>query len=59
MPDSSAVEYLKSLKINTFILHTADFDPEDVRVWTDENIEKAGLEEVARFGSDIVLQFKQ
>lgn len=57
IPDSSAVEYLKSLNIKTFILHTADFDPEDVKVWTDENIKKAGLKEVARFDDDIVLQF--
>ena len=57
IPDSSAVIYLKSLNINTFILHTSDFDPEDVKVWTDENIKKAGLKEVARFGDDIVLQF--
>jgi len=57
IPDSSAVKYLKSLNINTFILHTSDFDPEDVEVWTDENIKKAGLKEVVRFGDDIVLQF--
>jgi len=59
VPDSSAVEYLKSLNINTFILHTSDFDPEDVKVWTDENIKKGGLNEVARFEDDIVLKFNQ
>lgn len=58
LPDSSSVDYLKSLNINTFILHTADFDPEDKVVWTEENINKMGLEEIVRFENDIVYQFK-
>lgn len=58
LPDSSAVEFFKSCNVNTFILFTDEFEPEDNAIWTRENIERMGFKTVYEDGPTIVLQFK-
>ena len=53
-----SVEILKNYNVNTIIVHRDLFDEEDMLIWSDENIDSAGLEIAAVFGSDIVLKWK-
>ncbi|RKY84730.1 hypothetical protein DRQ09_08190, partial [candidate division KSB1 bacterium] len=54
-----SVKLLKNYNVSLFILHKDKFDDEDRLNWTEENIEKAGLEKVIEFGTDVVLKWKK
>jgi len=55
-PESVAL--LKKYDVNLFIVHGEKFDEEDKIIWTDENIEKAGLVRVVEFGNDVVYKWE-
>lgn len=51
-------EILKGYNVNTFVVHYNFFDEEDKIIWSDENIEKAGLKMIAEFENEKVFTWK-
>ena len=53
-----SVKLLKNYNVSLFIVHQDFFDEEDEVIWSEENIEKAGLEKIAEFERDVVYRWK-
>ncbi len=56
LPDSSSVNFFRGLQIYTFILHRSKLEPEDLEIWTPENIAAMGMKEMFRDSLSTVLR---
>jgi hypothetical protein len=54
LPSPQAVELLRAIGVKGLILHTDRLEPHDASRWQHVKLAELGLEEMARFGSDLV-----
>jgi hypothetical protein len=54
LPSPQAVELLRAIGVKGLILHTDRLEPHDASRWQHAKLAELGLEEMARFGSDLV-----
>lgn len=54
LPSLEAVEILSKLGVKGVVVHTDQLTPEEADRWQDADLATSGMEEVARFGSDVV-----
>jgi hypothetical protein len=54
LPSFEAIEILSRIGVKMLVVHTDQLTPQEAARWQDANLTESGLEEVARFGSDIV-----
>jgi hypothetical protein len=56
LPSFEAVELLSRIRVKGLVVHTDQLAPQEVARWQLADLADIGLEEVARFGSDVVYQ---
>ncbi len=54
LPSLEAVELLTKLGVKGLVVHTDQLAPQEAARWQDANLADIGLEEMARFGADVV-----
>jgi hypothetical protein len=54
LPSRESVELLSSMGVQTAIVHTDQLVPSETSRWQHANLAELGMQEVARFGSDVV-----
>jgi hypothetical protein len=54
LPSRESVEFLSSIGVKALILHTDQLEPSETSRWQQVNLPELGMEEIARFGADVV-----
>jgi hypothetical protein len=54
LPSRESVELLGSIGVKALIVHTDQLEPSETSRWQHVNTAELGIEEIARFGSDVV-----
>ena len=54
LPSREAADLLSAIGVKTVIVHTDQLAPSETSRWQHANLAEIGLEEIARFGSDVV-----
>jgi hypothetical protein len=54
LPSFEAVELLNRIRVSGLVVHTDRLAPQEAARWQDANLADIGLEDMARFGSDVV-----
>jgi hypothetical protein len=54
LPSRESAELLSSIGVKALILHTDQLEPSETSRWQQVNLAELGMEEIARFGADVV-----
>jgi hypothetical protein len=54
LPSRESAELLSAIGVKGLVLHTDQLEPSEVALWQQAKLSEIGLEEIARFGSDVV-----
>jgi hypothetical protein len=57
LPSRESAELLSAIGVKALIVHTEQLEPSEASRWQQANLAELGLEEMARFGSDVVYLF--